>query len=205
MSLISWSFILSLSIWSLMGGKFQSNPQSLSPALLTKEKAISNRWITTGEKISRRCLSFHLNFEKGSFFSFLLWDRRRCLFQELIKNEDHIFYRRGSAKATSHQHCDIQTFGIKNIIPWKTKKQSPMTQLHGISGIALASHSCVGNITLLRRKTGNTVLLGYHREGTEKRRIKKQNTTLDYFFVVWILQGPWHIFFHAAFKGCSLH
>lgn len=182
MSLISWSLTPSLSIWSLMGGKFQSKPQSFSSALLTKEKVISNRWITTGEKISRKCLSFQLNFEKGSFFFFVLWNIRRCLFWELIKNEDHILYRRGSAKATSHQNCDIQTFGIKNVIPWKTKKQSPMIQLHGISGTALTSHSCVGNITLLRRRTGNTVLLGNHRKGTEKS--KKQNTALDCICVV---------------------
>lgn len=180
MSLISWSFIPSLSIWSLMGGKFQSHPQSFSPALLTKEKGISNRWITTGEKISRKCLNFELSFEKGSFLSFVLWNIRRCLFWELIKNEDHILYRRGSAKATSHQHCDTQTFGIKNTIPWKTKKQSSMIQLHGISGTALTPHSCVGNITLLRRKTGNTVLLGYI--GREQEKEEKSKILLGLLF-----------------------
>lgn len=101
LSLISWNLIPRQSEVS-WEESLRESFKSFSPALLTKEKVISNRWITTGEKISRKCLSFQLNFEKGSFFSFVLWNIRRCLFWELIKNEVHILYGRGNAKATSH-------------------------------------------------------------------------------------------------------
>lgn len=55
-----------------------------------------------------------------------------------------------------------------------------MIQLHGISGTALTPHSCVGNITLLRRKTGNTVLLGYI--GREQKKEEKSKILLGLLF-----------------------
>lgn len=73
----------------------------LSPALLTTEKVGPCRWITTGERISRKHLSSQLKRLLLLFSAFQTY--RRFVFQDLIKNEAHVLNRKEGRNAIGHK------------------------------------------------------------------------------------------------------